>query len=74
MTVDKDTLAMFKKHFRMQYSYISHDLSDGHLMTWLRSRLKNYDGEVITTMILNRVCSDFSDFLLSQGLASEVQE
>jgi len=72
MKVDKDFISTFKSHFRNNYPHISHELSDKQVQKFLEERIKRYDHEIVTVDLLRRLSNDFSDYLLSQGLA-EVQ-
>jgi hypothetical protein len=59
------TLIDFKKFFNREYSYISLDLSDKDIQEYLDEN----KGKT-----LEKTADLFSDYVLSQGLASEVQE
>jgi len=55
----------FKTYFREHYSHISYEMTDQELTNWI------LDSQYL--MPVSRLADQFSDYLLSQGLA-DVQE
>ncbi len=60
----KTFVAEFRQMFNRKYSYISHSLTDEQIEKWLVKQLP---------CDLNVLMDQFSDYILSQDLADEVQ-
>ena len=64
MKVTELFLEEFKKEMRHQYGYISYSLSDKQIKEWLKEHKR---------MSVKQTANFFSDYLLANGLADEVQ-